>query len=159
MDQNGGQRPRSPQEDDTISKADVATLVQPWLRLSEQLMPLIGESGFCALFGRALRLSTPRFERLSSCDSARPVADLLTSLTRTLNEIGPGQAGAANDALLGTFTQRLVVIGLLFLPSPAWRGCPMGGRGAPANAIAQPQASFPPSAACKAACAASSTSS
>jgi hypothetical protein len=107
MDQNGGQRPRSPQEDDTISKADVATLVQPWLRLSEQLMPLIGESGFCALFGRALRLSTPRFERLSSCDSARPVADLLTSLTRTLNEIGPGQAGAANDALLGTFTTLL----------------------------------------------------
>jgi hypothetical protein len=85
----------------------VATLVQPWLRLSEQLMPLIGESGFCALFGRALRLSTPRFERLSSCDSARPVADLLTSLTRTLNEIGPGQASAANDALLGTFTTLL----------------------------------------------------
>jgi hypothetical protein len=107
MDQHGGQRPRSPQEDDTISKADVATLVQPWLRLSEQLMPLIGESGFCALFGRALRLSTPRFERLSSCDSARPVADLLTSLTRTLNEIGPGQASAANDALLGTFTTLL----------------------------------------------------
>jgi hypothetical protein len=107
MDQNGGQLPRSSQEDDTISKADVATLVRPWLRLSEQLLPLIGESGFCALFGRALRLSTPRFERLSSCDSARPLADLLTSLTRTLNEIGPGQAGAANDALLGTFTTLL----------------------------------------------------
>jgi hypothetical protein len=107
MDQNGGQLPSSPQEDDTISKADTAALVLPWLRLSEQLVPLIGESGFCGLFGRALRLSTPRFERLSSCDSARPVANLLTSLTGTLNQIGPEQAGAANDALLGTFTTLL----------------------------------------------------
>lgn len=107
MDQHGGQKPRSPREGDAIGKADVATLVRPWLRLSEQLMPLIGESGFCALFGRALRLSTPRFERLSSCDSTRPVADLLTSLTRTLNELGPEQACAANDDLLGTFTTLL----------------------------------------------------
>ncbi len=107
MDQHGGQKPGSPREGDAIGKADVATLVRPWLRLSEQLMPLIGESGFCALFGRALRLSTLRYERLSSCDSTRPVADLLTSLTRTLNELGPGQACAANDALLGTFTTLL----------------------------------------------------
>jgi hypothetical protein len=107
MDQNGGQKPGSPHEDDTIGKADAAALVLPWRRLSEQLVPLVGESGFCGLFGRALRLSTPRFERLSSCDSARPVADLLTSLTRTLNQIGPEQASVANDALLGTFTTLL----------------------------------------------------
>lgn len=107
MDQNGGQRPSSPLEDDTISKADTAALVLPWLRLSEQLVPLVGESGFCGLFGRALRLSAPRFERLSSCDSARSVSSLLTSLTGTLNQIGPEQAGAANDALLGTFTTLL----------------------------------------------------
>jgi hypothetical protein len=107
MDQHGGQRPRSPQEGDAISKADAAALAQPWLRLSEQLVPLIGESGFCGLFGRAVRLSTPRFEGLSGCDSARPVSSLLASLTRTLNQIGPEQAGAANDALLGTFTTLL----------------------------------------------------
>ena len=89
------------------SNADVAVLVLPWLRLSEQLTPLIGESGFCALFGRTVRLSVPRFERLSTCDSARPVTDLFTSLTRTLNEMGPEHAGAANRALLGTFTTLL----------------------------------------------------
>ena len=89
------------------SKEDAAVLVLPWLRLSEQLTPLIGESGFCALFGRALRLSVPRFERLSTCASARPVTDLFTSLTRTLNEMGPEYAGAANRALLATFTTLL----------------------------------------------------
>ena len=107
MDHNKGQRPRSPHEDDMSSKAGAAVLVLPWLRLSEQLTPLIGESGFCALFGRALRLSTARFERLSTCDGARPVAGLLTSLTRTLNEMGPGRADAANGALLETFTTLL----------------------------------------------------
>ena len=107
MDQKEGPRPGQPGEGNGSNTGSAAALVQPWLRLSEQLMPLVGESGFCALFGRALRLSTPRFERLSTCDSARPVADLLTSLTRTLNEIGPEQAGAANGVLLETFTTLL----------------------------------------------------
>lgn len=107
MDHNKGQRPRSPYQDDMSSNADAAVLVLPWLRLSEQLTPLIGESGFCALFGRAVRLSVPRFERLSACDSARPMTDLFTSLTRTLNEMGPEHAGAANRALLETFTTLL----------------------------------------------------
>ena len=107
MDHNKGQRPRSPDGAHTNREECASALVQPWLRLSEQLTPLIGESGFCALFGRALRLSVPRFGGLSTCDSARPLADLFTSLTRTLNEIGPEHAGAANGALLGTFTTLL----------------------------------------------------
>ena len=107
MDHNDGQRPRSPKDADKITSSGAAALVGPWLLLSEQLTPLIGESGFCALFGRAVRLSTVRFERLGSCDSARPVADLMMSLTRTLNEIGSGQAAQANDILLGTFTALL----------------------------------------------------
>ncbi|MGX4641361.1 hypothetical protein [Massilia sp. SYSU DXS3249] len=118
MDHREGQRPRSTDIADTMNRprepgasgihaSGTAALVQPWLHLSEQLTPLIGESGFCALFGRALRLSAVRFERLSTCDSARPLADLMTSLTRTLNEIGPEHAGAANGALLETFTTLL----------------------------------------------------
>ena len=107
MDHNSGQRPRSAHDADTTSNAGAAALVLPWLRLSEQLTPLIGESGFCALFGRAVRLSTPRFERLSACDGVRPLAGLFTSLTRTLNEMGPEHAGAANRALLETFTTLL----------------------------------------------------
>ena len=82
-------------------------LVRPWLRLGEQLTPLIGESGFCALFGRALRLTNTRFEFLGRCDPSRPVEDLFASLTRTLNELGPEQAALANAALLDTFTTLL----------------------------------------------------
>jgi len=107
MDHNEGRRPRSPDDADETNSTGTAALVEPWLLLSEQLTPLIGESGFCALFGRALRLSTVRFERLGSCDSARPVADLLMSLTRTLNEIGPEHAAQANGVLLDTFTTLL----------------------------------------------------
>ena len=107
MDHNEGRRPRLPDDADNANSAGTVELVRPWLLLSEQLTPLIGESGFCALFGRALRLSAPRFERLGTCDSTRPVADLMMSLTRTLNEIGPEHAGAANGALLDTFTTLL----------------------------------------------------
>jgi hypothetical protein len=107
MDHNEGQRPRLPDDAGKADSTGPAALVEPWLLLSEQLTPLIGESGFCALFGRALRLSAPRFERLGTCDNARPVTDLLMSLTRTLNEIGAENAAEANGALLGTFTTLL----------------------------------------------------
>lgn len=118
MDHKEGQRPRSAGDANPIRRPaereapgvhapEAAALVRPWLRLSEQLTPLIGESGFCALFGRALRLSSGRFEGLATCDSARPLADLFTSLTRTLNELGPEHAAPANAALRETFTALL----------------------------------------------------
>lgn len=107
MNQQEGSRPRSPHGAETAGGAGTTDMAQAWLHLSEQLTPLIGESGFCALFGRALRLSAVRFERLADCSSARPVADVLMSLTRILNEIGPEQAEAANGALLDTFTTLL----------------------------------------------------
>jgi hypothetical protein len=107
MDHNEGRRPRLPDDADNANSTGTAALVEPWLLLGEQLTPLIGDSGFCALFGRALRLSTPRFERLVDNDSARTVTGLMMSLARTLNEIGPGQAGVANGALLETFTTLL----------------------------------------------------
>jgi hypothetical protein len=107
MDQNDGRRPWPPNDADQTDSTGAAALVAPWMLLSEQLTPLIGESGFCALFGRAVRLSTGRFTHLGTCDSTRPVGDLLTSLTRTLNEIGHGHAADANRALLDTFTTLL----------------------------------------------------
>jgi hypothetical protein len=103
MDPNYGQLPWPSTNAESANGLGTAALVQTWLHLSDQLTPLIGESGFCGLFGRALRLSAGRFERLGNCESSKPVSDLLMSLTRTLNEIGPGQAAAANDALLDTF--------------------------------------------------------
>jgi hypothetical protein len=107
MDHNEGQRPRLPDDAGKANSSATAALVESWLLLGEQLTPLIGESGFCALFGRALRLSTARFEGLGSYESARTVAGSMMSLTRTLNEIGPEHAGAANGALLDTFTTLL----------------------------------------------------
>jgi len=81
--------------------------LQPWLRLGEQLTPLIGESGFCVLFGRAARLASARFGALHGCDASKPTSHLFASLTRTLNELGPEQAALANAALLDTFTTQL----------------------------------------------------
>ncbi|MET0982420.1 MAG: hypothetical protein ABWY02_09995 [Telluria sp.] len=118
MDHTDGQRPRSTNEADATGRAShsgqaggevpgVAALVQPWLLLSVQLTPLIGESGFCALVGRALRVTNLRSERLTAGDVARAVPDLFTSLTRILNEIGPEHAPAANAAMLDTFTTLL----------------------------------------------------
>lgn len=107
MDHHDGQRPRLPDDAGKANSTGTAALVEPWLLLSEQLTPLIGDSGFCALFGRALRLSAPRFEGLGSFESPRTVADLMMSLTRILNEIGPEHAAAANGALLDTFTTLL----------------------------------------------------
>lgn len=114
MDHQEGGRPQWPRDADTRNGSDaprdgrqVDALVLPWLRLGEQLTPLIGESGFCALFGRALRLTNARFASLGGCDPSRPLQDLFASLTRTLNEAGPEHAGVANAALLDTFTAQL----------------------------------------------------
>lgn len=103
MDHNDGRQSRPPTNAEAADGSGIAMLMQPWLHLSEQLSPLVGESGFCALFGRALRLSGVRLDGLGSGDGSRSMSELLMSLTRTLNEIGPGQASTANDALLGTF--------------------------------------------------------
>lgn len=114
MNHQEGDRPQLPHDADIKNGSDappdgrtVDTLVRPWLRLGEQLTPLIGESGFCALFGRALRLTAVRFDCLGHCDPSRPLGDLFASLTRTLNEAGPEHAGAANAALLDIFTAQL----------------------------------------------------
>jgi len=81
--------------------------IKPWLRLGEQLTPLIGDSGFCVLFGRAVRLTSVQFGGLQGCEPSKPTSHLFASLTRTLNELGPEQAALANAALLDTFTTLL----------------------------------------------------
>ena len=118
MDNKEGQQPRSATDagvTDRPSYHDVSggevtgvtALVQPWLLLSVQLTPLIGESGFCALVGRALRLTDVRAERLIVGEGARSITDLFTSLTRILNEIGPEHAPRVNSDMLDTFTTLL----------------------------------------------------
>jgi hypothetical protein len=82
-------------------------LLQTWSRLSGQLVPLIGENGFGALFGRTLRLVAPAYPWLSVEPSRKTSATLLAGLEADLDSIDEAAAGAANEALMRTFTRQL----------------------------------------------------
>jgi hypothetical protein len=107
----------------------VEQALQKWEQLARHLSPLIGEAGFCALYGRALCLTRPQ-----DCQSpagspsgamAGSISQLLTSLKETLSDAGPDNAGNANAALLATFTRLLsALIGealTIRLMNAAWR--------------------------------------
>lgn len=81
-------------------------LLQPWSRLARHLSPLVGESGFCALFGRAARLVSARFDWIAS-PSFKTIDALIAALGERFACVGPDQAQAANMALLDTFTRLL----------------------------------------------------
>lgn len=83
------------------------TLLQPWRRMAARLSPLIGESGFCALLGRARRLVAPRFGWLSTSSSAKTIDALIDSLDDCYGSQGADTAHAGNAALLDTFTRLL----------------------------------------------------
>jgi hypothetical protein len=68
---------------------------------------LIGESGFCALFGRALRTMAVRYEWLSVDPARKSIDGLLGALARDLAGIDPAVAAIANAELLNTFTKQL----------------------------------------------------
>src|SRR4051812_42980164 len=80
------------------------SLLRPWRRLAHRLAPLIGDSGFCALHGRAIRLIRPEHDWLRSAGSARTIAQLIALLGERYATVEPSAAGAANEALLATFT-------------------------------------------------------
>lgn len=82
-------------------------LLQPWRQLAAQLSPLIGDSGFCALFGRAARLSVVQFGWLASMPAGKSIDALLVALGHHLASAGQTQAGPANALLLTTFTKLL----------------------------------------------------
>jgi hypothetical protein len=82
-------------------------LLDPWQRLALLLSPLIGESGFCALYGRALRLVVPHFEWLKAAQPDKTAAQSLTALTGIYGTVHADAAAAANLALLTTFTELL----------------------------------------------------
>jgi hypothetical protein len=89
-----------------------AHLLQPWWLLSRQLSPLIGESGFCALFGRTVRLTGPGFRWLPVGPSPKSIDALIATLSDGFGAGDPDAAGVANAALLDTFLKLLAdVIG------------------------------------------------
>jgi hypothetical protein len=84
--------------------------LQPWRQLAKQLCPLIGESGFCALFGRAVHVIGPEHAWLAPKQPCRSTEQLFSSLAEQLAHADPEQAATANDALLRTFTQLLAAL-------------------------------------------------
>ncbi len=109
---------------------DVARSLRTWERLAAHLSPLIGEAGFCALYGRAVRLVIPLHPCLTPGVSSQPIHLLLSTLKENLASIDPVNAGQANSTLLDTFTKLLAgLIGAALttrLLNTAWADEPEG---------------------------------
>jgi hypothetical protein len=87
-----------------------AQRARPWRRMSVQLVALIGESGFCALFGRAVRMLAGRYDWLSVETSRRSIDTLLDALERDMAGVDGALADIANRELLDTFTSQLATL-------------------------------------------------
>jgi hypothetical protein len=74
-----------------------------WKQLARQLTELIGEAGFCALYGRSVKLSAPEFPFLAAPPEPR-VEGMLRSLLENLGGVDASLASRANHALLHTYT-------------------------------------------------------
>lgn len=100
---------RQPSSDDDSAARSGAShgRLRPWRRISAQLATLIGESGFCALFGRAVRTMAVRYEWLSVDPARKSIDELLSALERDLAGADRGVADIANVELLNTFTRQL----------------------------------------------------
>jgi hypothetical protein len=81
--------------------------VGPWRRLAAHLSPLIGESGFAALYGRAARLVQTRFPWFVLEQSSPSADSLFDHLDRQLSSVDATLAAETNMALLDTFTKLL----------------------------------------------------
>jgi hypothetical protein len=82
-------------------------LIRPWSRLGRQLVPLIGEGGFVALFTRSARLLAPPRPWLSVDLARRTSTLLLTALEHDLAAADPADAAATHEELMGTFVRQL----------------------------------------------------
>jgi hypothetical protein len=82
-------------------------LLQPWRHLARQLSPLIGESGFCALFGRSGRLVAARYGWLMAGSSFKTIDVLIAALGDSFDGVAADEVRAGNIALLDTFTRLL----------------------------------------------------
>ena len=108
MERDDKERQRTSDDGKAQPQGGVAVdRLRPWLRISGQLVTLIGESGFCALFGRAQRTLAVRYEWLSVDPARKSIAGLLSGLEHDLAVADPAIADIANAELLNTFTRQL----------------------------------------------------
>ena len=82
-------------------------LIQSWRHLADRLGPLIGDSGFCALYGRACRLVGPEFSWLAQTPACKTRDSQISALDELFASVAPDHAQAAHMALLKTFTELL----------------------------------------------------
>jgi hypothetical protein len=75
-----------------------------WERLAAHLTPLIGEAGFGALYGRALRLAAPRFGWLTVTPAPRTIDAVLRTLREDFLSVESSDATQANQVLLERMT-------------------------------------------------------
>lgn len=92
------------------SAAGSSDPLQAWRQIAQQLCPLIGESGFCALFGRAVHVVGPDHAWLAPQQPCRSPEQLFAMLEEVMSSVDAGRAAAANDILLRTFTQLLATL-------------------------------------------------
>jgi hypothetical protein len=85
-------------------RAAVDQALWPWERLAEHLTPLIGDGGFCALYGRAVRLTAPEFKWITASQPAHSIESLFQTLREDFASVEAVPAGQANNLLLDTYT-------------------------------------------------------
>jgi hypothetical protein len=81
--------------------------LHPWRRLAAHLRPLIGESGFCALFSRGIRLTAAQFDWLVASQPGKSSEAAVGALGEAFAAADAASARAANAALLNTFANLL----------------------------------------------------
>lgn len=87
-----------------------ARLIQAWRGIADQLGPLVGDSGFCALFGRACRVVAPEYRWLADTPGCRTRDAQIGALDDMLASVAPDVAREANAALLRTFADLLAAL-------------------------------------------------
>jgi hypothetical protein len=106
-DENRAQPAAARTTSDATRGGHAQPLIRPWSRLGRQLVPLIGEGGFVALFSRSARLLSPPRPWLSVDATRRTSTLLLTALEQDLAGADPQEAAATHEELMGTFVRQL----------------------------------------------------
>lgn len=90
---------------DTENVSDTA--IFHWERMAKQIITVVGEGGFSALYIRGAYLARTTFPWLAANLSSPPADDRFVNLRSSLEGQTPEQARAANALLLITFTDIL----------------------------------------------------
>ena len=92
---------------DAARASHAGPLIQSWSRLGRQLVPLIGEGGFVALFTRSTRLLAPPRPWLSMDPARKSSALLLAALEQDLAAVDGREAVVAHEELMSAFVRQL----------------------------------------------------